>query len=154
MAVRKAARAGDIGGVLQATDEIRDDILPRLGVRLEDKGTGDDVSSIWKLDDPEVLEAERRQKEQTRKLKEEKKAEEQRRKAEQEAAKAARGRIPPQEYFRTLLDEDGTPLYSQFDETGLPTHDKTGAELSKGATKKLKKEQELQQKLFEQYGAR
>ena len=59
VAVRRAARAGDVQGVLQATDDIRDEILPRLGVRLEDKGTGAEVTSIWKLTDPAVLEAER-----------------------------------------------------------------------------------------------
>lgn len=153
VAVRKAARKGDVGAVLRATDAIRDEVLPRLGVRLEDKGAGDDVSSIWKLDDPAVLEAERLQKEQTRKLKEEQKAEEQARKAQQEAAKAARGRIPPQEYFRTLQDESGAALYSQFDETGVPTHDHAGTELSKGAIKKLKKELEVQRKLYAQYGS-
>ena len=44
---------------------------------------------------------------------------------------------------------DQTDLYSKFDETGLPTHNAAGEELSKSLIKKLKKEQEKQQKLYQ-----
>ena len=44
---------------------------------------------------------------------------------------------------------DQTELYSKFDETGLPTHNAAGEELSKSLIKKLKKEQEKQQKLYQ-----
>ena len=36
-----------------------DDVLPELGVRMEDRSNGD----IWKLDDPELLRKERQQRE-------------------------------------------------------------------------------------------
>ena len=36
---------------LQLCDKVRDDVLPALGVRLEDRTDG---SFLWKLDDPEV----------------------------------------------------------------------------------------------------
>lgn len=36
-----------------------DDVLPELGVRMEDRSHGD----IWKLDDPEILRKERQQRE-------------------------------------------------------------------------------------------
>ena len=39
-----------------------------------------------------------------------------------------------------------TDKYSKFDNDGIPTHDASGAELSKGAVKKLKKEGEKQTK--------
>ena len=44
-----------------------------------------------------------------------------------------------------------TDLYSQFDENGLPTHDKEGTELSKGKIKQLKKDYEKQEKLHQQW---
>lgn len=44
---------------------------------------------------------------------------------------------------------DQTELYSKFDESGLPTHNAVGEELSKSLVKKLKKEQEKQQRLYE-----
>jgi hypothetical protein len=40
-------------------------------------------------------------------------------------------------------------LYSKFDEEGLPTHDAAGEKISKSLSKKLKKDQEKQKKLFE-----
>lgn len=46
--VRKSAQDKDPIGVLKACDEIRDDILPYLGVRLEDKGAGE-VRRLKKL---------------------------------------------------------------------------------------------------------
>lgn len=49
--------------MLSIADKLRDDILPELGVRMEDKGSGSEVSSIWKLEAPEVLRMERMQKE-------------------------------------------------------------------------------------------
>ena len=61
--VRAAAIDGDIEAVLDATDNIRDNVLPDLGVRMEDKGSGKYTSTIWKLDDPEVLRQEKNQRE-------------------------------------------------------------------------------------------
>ena len=42
---------GASSAYLDLCDQVRDDVLPPLGVRLEDKPEG----YIWKLDDPEVL---------------------------------------------------------------------------------------------------
>ena len=48
--VRTASIDGDIKAVLDATDNIRDNVLPDLGVRMEDKGSGKYTSTIWKLE--------------------------------------------------------------------------------------------------------
>jgi cysteinyl-tRNA synthetase len=67
--------------------------------------------------------------------------------AEKEAAllaKLEKGKIPPEEMFKT-------PEYSALDEKGIPTHDAEGVELSKGKRKKLIKEWEEQSKLHEKY---
>lgn len=142
--VRIAAISGDSKAVLVAADALRDIILPDLGVRMEDKGSGVDVVTIWKLDDPEVLK-------QERKLKEEVKAEKEKQKLEtlrKQKEKEEKAKIDPVQMFLSLTD-----LYSAFDERGLPSHDKAGEPLSKGALKKLQKEQEKQNELYLKFSA-
>jgi cysteinyl-tRNA synthetase len=39
--------------IMGLTDSLRDEVLPHLGVRLEDRGKG--VDSIWKFAEPEVI---------------------------------------------------------------------------------------------------
>jgi hypothetical protein len=107
---------------------------------MEDKGSGADVVTVWKLDDPEVLL-------QERKLKEEAKAEKERQKLEtlrKQREKEERSKISPESMFLSQTD-----IYSSFDSaTGLPTHDKAGEPLSKAAIKKLQKEQAKQAELY------
>lgn len=61
-------------------------------------------------------------------------------------AKLAKMKLKPSEMFRSETDK-----YSSFDETGFPTHDAEGKELSKGLTKKLRKLYETQEKLHNEY---
>lgn len=143
--VRIAAISGDTKAVLTAADNLRDFILPEVGVRMEDKGSGANVVTVWKLDDPEVLRKERAQKEELAKKKEEEKAERLRLQQEREA----KAKIPPSEMFLSQTD-----LYSAFDATGMPTHDKAGEPLSKGAIKKLQKQMASQAEAHEKYLAR
>ena len=148
--VRLAAIAGDTKSVLAIADKLRDDVLPELGVRMEDTGGGGggagDVISVWKLADPAVMRKERAQKEAARLEKERQKEEAARKAAEREE----RAKIPPQQMFLT-----DTELYSAFDTvTGLPTHDKQGEPLSKGVQKKLAKEQAKQKEAHDKYLAK
>lgn len=46
--------------MFQLSDELRDDILPYLGIRLEDRGKGQ--VAIWKLEEKEILIKERENK--------------------------------------------------------------------------------------------
>lgn len=138
--VRVAAIAGDTKAVLTAADDLRDSILPELGVRMEDKGSGAELTTVWKLDDPEVLRKEKALKEEAKAEKERQKAEAKRKAAEKEA----KAKIPPQEMFLGMTD-----IYSKFDGEGMPTHDKDGEPLSKGAVKKLHKEYSKQRELHE-----
>jgi len=57
--------------LLQLCDSLRDDILPNLGIRLEDRGKG--VESIWKYEDKDVLLKERESKIKEKARKEEEK---------------------------------------------------------------------------------
>jgi cysteinyl-tRNA synthetase len=140
--VRLAAMRGDTKEVLQIADRLRDDRVPVVGVRLVDKGSGADVVSVWKLDDPETMRKERAQKEAAKAEKEAAKAEMARLAAEREA----RAAIPPEKMFLPMTD-----LYSAFDEAGLPTTDKAGEPLSKGVLKKLAKDQAKQKEAHDKY---
>jgi len=69
--------------------------------------------------------------------------------AKQAADKEARKKIDPREMFRVQTTDDGKPLYAQFDDDGVPTHDQNGEALNKTRCKKLKQEWEKQKKTFE-----
>eukprot|EP00744_Colponema_vietnamica_P004930 GILI01007292.1.p1 GENE.GILI01007292.1~~GILI01007292.1.p1 ORF type:complete len:695 (-),score=255.22 GILI01007292.1:212-2137(-) len=134
--IRAAARAKDFGKVLSVCDEVRDDVLPCLGVRLEDRPDG---QAVWKYEDKDTL-----LKERARAIAEKQKKEEEKRKAEElKKQREEKARVPPSDMFRSQTDK-----YSLFDDKGVPTHDNTGAELSKGVLKKLQKEYEKQEKAY------
>ncbi|XP_026992749.2 cysteine--tRNA ligase, cytoplasmic isoform X2 [Tachysurus fulvidraco] len=141
--VRKIAREQKVTEVLQMCDTVRDDILPELGVRLEDH---EGLRTAVKLVDRETLLKEREEKKKMEEEKRKKKEEAARKKQEQEMAKLAKMKTPPNEMFRSETDK-----YSNFDDTGFPTHDAEGKELSKAQTKKLRKLYEAQEKLHNEY---
>ena len=60
-----------------------------------------------------------------------------------------KGRVPPQELFKPPNVPEGT--YGSWDENGLPLTDGEGKELSKSASKKAKKEWELQEKRHKEF---
>lgn len=64
---------------------------------------------------------------------------------EKAAAKLAKAALAPADMFRS------NPAYSAWDEQGIPTHDASGAELSKNARKKVLKEYEAQVELHQKY---
>uniref|UniRef100_A0A672N0N6 Cysteine--tRNA ligase, cytoplasmic n=1 Tax=Sinocyclocheilus grahami TaxID=75366 RepID=A0A672N0N6_SINGR len=141
--VRKIAREKKVTELLRLCDELRDDTLPELGVRLEDR---DGLPTSVKLMDKETLLKEREEKKKMEDEKKKKKEEAAKKKQEQEMAKLAKMKVKPSEMFRSETDK-----YSIFDEMGFPTHDAEGKELSKGLTKKLRKLYEAQEKLYNEY---
>lgn len=86
--------------------QLRDDILPYAGIRLEDSANG----TIWKLDNKETLIAEREEKIRIAKEKEEAKKKQAEEKARKEKEKEEKAKIDPKTMF---LDNKE---YSQFDE--------------------------------------
>lgn len=94
VAVKSAA---DQKELMKISDELRDEILPKIGIRLEDRGDG----SVWGVDTPENLEIEK-QKKIDAKLKKE---EEKRKKAEEALKKKS---TPGKELFRVLEQGDFT----------------------------------------------
>ncbi|KAF7656585.1 hypothetical protein LDENG_00039360 [Lucifuga dentata] len=141
--VRKIAREQKVTELLQLCDTVRDDTLPELGVRLEDH---EGLPTVVKLVDKETLMKEREEKKKMEEEKRKKKEEAARKKQEQEMAKLAKMKIPPCDMFLTETDK-----FSKFDETGFPTHDAEGKEISKGQAKKLRKLYEAQEKLHNEY---
>jgi cysteinyl-tRNA synthetase len=118
-------------------DKLRDEMLPELGIRLEDKGK--DQPAVWKKVDAAKLKAEAKQKEDEKRSQEEEK----RRKT---AEDLKRKQTPASQFFKTM-----TSQYSQFDAEGLPTHAANGKELSKEIRAKLKKDYAKQDKIHKQW---
>ena len=147
--VRSVARKGDVNvskEVLSLSDAVRDDVLPPLGVRLEDRGA--DQPSVWKLEDPETLVMEISRK---REAEAQKRAEKERQKAAREAKlreELEKGRISPVNMFR---EGEFAGKYSEYDDTGFPVKDHEGKELSKSAAKSLMKARTRQTKLHQKY---
>jgi len=137
--VRKEARGLKAVEILKECDKIRDDVLPSLGVRLEDKETEPTVIKL--VDKAELA----REKEMKARQEEAKRAEKARKKAEADA-KAAKNKIPPWDMFRTETDK-----FSKFDDKGMPTHDSKGEEIAKAQLKKLQKLYAAQEKKYNDY---
>ncbi|XP_078457612.1 cysteine--tRNA ligase, cytoplasmic [Lampetra planeri] len=141
--VRQIAREKKVMELLTLSDTLRDDILPELGVRLEDH---EGLPPVVKLVDKESLLKEREEKKKIEEEKQLKKEEAAKKKQEQEAAKLEKMKIRPQEMFLSETDK-----YSKFDGNGFPTHDLEGKEISKGLAKKLRKLYDAQEKLHSQF---
>lgn len=106
--VRNCAKTLKANDILQECDILRDDILPNVGVRLEDSNEGN--SKVKLVNREELL----REKEIKKNLEHEKALEKERRKAEAVAAaavKEAQKKISPNDMFRLEKDK-----YSQFDD--------------------------------------
>lgn len=106
--VRNCAKVLKANDILQECDKLRDDILPNVGVRLEDSNEG--TFKVKLVNKEELL----KEKEAKKKLELEKAFEKEKRKAEAvsaAAAKEAQKRISPNEMFRLEKDK-----YSQFDD--------------------------------------
>lgn len=134
--------------ILRLSDTVRDDVLPPLGVRLEDRGVGQD--SVWKLEDAASLVKEMERK---RELERSRRAQIERQKAERltkAAAELEKGRLSPKDLFR--LSDEYKGKFSEFDdETGLPTKDADGKPLTKSAIKGLNKALAKQEKLHAKF---
>ena len=125
---------------LALCDQLRDTHLWDLGIYLEDR---DSLPAMVRPVDAELRDA-RDQKEAIAKQKAEAKAARQREEAEKAAKLAEQAKIDPKTMFRT-------EEWSAWDEDGVPTKDKDGADIAKGRVKKLRKEWEKQKKLFDEY---
>lgn len=113
--------------MFKLSDHLRDDVLPELGIKLEDRKQ--DQAAIWKTASKESIYAEREAK-----LEKARAAEEAKRvKKELELKKKS---TPGSEWFKVFPQhKDGE--YTKFDDNGLPTHTLN----KKGEEKELSEQQ-------------
>lgn len=131
--------------ILQLCDRVRDVDLWDKDIALEDRLPQPALIRPVTRELREKKEKERAEKEAREQGKEEMERQKAKAKAEREqeaAAKADKGRLSHLEMFKT---ED----YSAWNESGMPTKDKEGEELTKSRVKKLTKDWERQKKLHE-----
>ncbi|XP_054163692.1 cysteine--tRNA ligase, cytoplasmic-like [Oppia nitens] len=133
--------------LLTICDQLRDDVLPNVGVRLEDCEVGDGLTKTrLKLVDKEILMKEREEKIKAQEFKDKEKERKLKEKLLAESKKEEESKLCPLVMFKTEIDK-----YSQFDDKGLPTHDNEGKELTKSALRKVSKLYSLQEKKHNLY---
>jgi cysteinyl-tRNA synthetase len=125
--------------ILRLCDRLRDVDLFELGLYLEDR-EGEQPALVRPLT-KEIIAA-RKQKEEEKQRKEEEKQKRLEAAAEKARLKADKDKVAPGDMFRT--DE-----YSEWDQDGMPTKEKSGEEVNKSKTKKLRKLWEAQKKAHE-----
>ena len=147
--VRDAARSKDFGRVLSECDELRDKVLPPLGIKLEDVMSSSGArpatpygpaSSQWKRQSAEDFQ--REQEENARKVADA--AARKAKAAEADAKKAAEKEARLKKNPDTMFREDAEYTGFLFDDEGIPSHDRDGVELSKSKLKNLRKERDDQ----------
>lgn len=138
--IRAAAKAkSDPSAFLKECDDVRDETLANLGIRVEDSNE----SSIWKMDDPAAIKkeiAEKREKAAEAALK---KKQVKIDKLAAEIIKAQQSRIAATEMFKVGAHEG---KWGSYDDAGLPLTTKEGEPLSKSQQKTLAKELKNQEK--------
>ena len=145
--VRNAALEGVKGGdaadalkaILATCDDLRDEVLPSVGVRLEDRPGG----TRWNLEDPEVMMKELADKKARETEVKISKMEKKLTAKEKELEKIRASFIKPQDLFRT--DE-----FKEWDEEGVPITMANGEAVSGGQIKKKKKLLDKQKKLYDE----
>ena len=133
------AQGADKKELFRVCDELRDNDLFNMGIILEDR---ENIPSLVKLVDNVSL---LRIREERDAAKNPEKSHSSNIASEKEAKKKEKSKIDPALMFKS------NPLYSAFDEAGIPTHDSAGLEISKSQRKKLSKEYEIQLRLYNQH---
>jgi cysteinyl-tRNA synthetase len=139
MAAKSKAGPGDL---LAHCDDVRDTTLANLGIRVEDS----QETSVWKMDDPEVI---RKEVEEKRQKAAEAAAQKEKAKLERletDLQKAQQAKIPPAELFKTGAHAE---KWGSYDDTGKPATTKEGEPISKSQQKSFVKEQKNQEKMYE-----
>jgi cysteinyl-tRNA synthetase len=136
--VRKAAKnkASGPGDFLQHCDDVRDNTLAKLGIRVEDSTE----TSVWKMDDPETI---RKEVEEKRQKAAQAAAQKQQKKLEgleNDLAKAIVAKVLPAEFFKTADNNNADKKWGSYDDDGKPLTTKEGEPLSKSQSKNVVKE--------------
>ena len=142
--VRAAAKAKDSDpkDLLAVCDQVRDETMASLGVRVEDSGD----STVWKMDDPAAIakeiEEKRRKQAEAKAQKLKKKIET----LEKDLEKARLSAVPPTDLFKQGAHAD---KWGSYDDEGKPLTTKNGEELPKSQQKSITKELKNHEKAHE-----
>lgn len=132
--------------ILGLSDQIRDTDLTNVGVYLDDRP--DDQPALIKFVPASELLAQREEKLAKER---EKSAAKEKAKLEAERVKAEKEAKAKVSHLEMFKDDE---KWSVWDDEGLPTKTKEGEDVSKAATKKLRKEWEKQKKAHEEWKAK
>eukprot|EP00537_Pseudo-nitzschia_pungens_P007313 CAMPEP_0172371032 /NCGR_PEP_ID=MMETSP1060-20121228/40829_1 /TAXON_ID=37318 /ORGANISM="Pseudo-nitzschia pungens, Strain cf. cingulata" /LENGTH=779 /DNA_ID=CAMNT_0013096525 /DNA_START=185 /DNA_END=2524 /DNA_ORIENTATION=- len=138
--IRVTAKSkGNPGDFLKHCDEVRDETLANLGIRIEDSAD----KSIWKMDDPKVIRKEIEEKRRMAREAAQKKLIGKFDRLSTDLQKAQQARISPAEWFKV---GENAEKWGTYGEDGKPLTTKDGKELSKSQQKSIKKESSNQDK--------
>lgn len=133
------AAAKTLQAILKTCDALRDDVLPTVGVRLEDRAGG----TLWNREDPATMMKELEEKKAREAEVKRSKLEKKLVAKEKELAKLKDSMQVPDQMFRT-------EEFKEWDEQGVPTVNDDGTPVSGGQMKKKKKLIEKQAKMYEE----
>lgn len=133
-----------VEAILKECDNVRGNLI-NLGVSLDDRPNGGALVKFLNNEEKEELIKQQEQKEEAAKQKELKKQQQALLNAKKEEERREKMKVNPAEMFKN------TSLYLEWDESGLPIKDAQGEEVSKSMRKKLAKQQQAQQKLYDEY---
>ncbi|CAK9436241.1 uncharacterized protein LODBEIA_P07990 [Lodderomyces beijingensis] len=140
LAIKKA----DLKDILGASDAVRSQLI-NLGVSLDDRPDGSSLVKFLNESEKQQLLEQQEAKLKAQAEKESKKKQQEELNAKKEAEKLAKMKINPSEMFKDAS------LYKEYDESGIPTVDANGEEISKSMKKKLMKQFQQQEKLYKEY---
>jgi cysteinyl-tRNA synthetase len=141
--VRGAAKSkSNPGEFLKHCDDIRDETLANLGIRVEDSAE----TSVWKMDDPEVIRKEVEEKRQRAAEAAAKKKQGQITRLETDVQKANSAKVVVTEMFKVGANAE---KWGSYDDDGKPLTTKAGEALSKSQQKSIAKEVKNQEKAHE-----
>lgn len=132
------------GAFLKASDTLRGDLI-ELGISLDDRPSGGALVKFLNEQEKEEFIKQQQAKEQQALEKARKKKEQAEAAAKKEEERLAKMKINPKDLF-----QDKT-LYAEWDEQGLPTKTAAGEEVTKSMKKKLMKQYQQQEKLYNEY---
>ncbi|KAG2377455.1 hypothetical protein C9374_009366 [Naegleria lovaniensis] len=135
--------------ILHIIDELRDKKLKELGIRIDDRSS---EKSMWRYD--VTVKSEKEQcLDGMQSEKPQHNEQHQQQLAQRQQEVEFKLTIPLEQYFKQM-PQHANKNYSQFNESGIPTHDQEGQPLSKSAIKKLTKELEKHAEFLEKHSQR
>jgi len=140
LAINKA----ELSEILKASDTIRSELV-HLGISLDDRPNGPSLVKFLNESEKQQFLAQQEAKAKIALEKEQKKKQQAELNAKKEQERLQKMKVNPQEMFK-----DKT-LYSEWDETGIPLKDAQGEEITKSMKKRLLKQYQQQDKLYQEY---